>query len=74
MTQPQLDFHNKTSHITQEQIDLQNQLEMLTKDYKTSLSNDFPVLFLDNNESTDVPSHSTVIPSHDGTSTNSSKK
>ena len=51
-----------TSQITQEQIDLQNQLEMHTEDLITKpLSNDSPVLFLDNNEFTDVPSNSTVI-------------
>ena len=47
MTQAQLDFHNMTSHITQEQIDLQNQLEMDATDHITKpLSNDSPVLFL----------------------------
>ena len=35
MTQAQLEFHNMISHITQEQIDLQNQLEMYTKDLIT---------------------------------------
>ena len=29
MTQAQLDFHNMTPQVTQEQIDLQNQLEIL---------------------------------------------
>ena len=48
MTQAQLDFHSLTPHITQEQIDLQNQLEMHTTDLITKpLSNDSPVLFLD---------------------------
>ena len=56
MTQAQLDFHNMTSQITQEQIDLQNQLEMLTTDLITEpLSNDSPVLFLDNKETPDNP-------------------
>ena len=48
MTQAQLDFQNMTSQVTQEQIDLQNQLEMHTADFITKpLSNDFPVLSLD---------------------------
>ena len=48
MTQAQLDFQNMTSHITQEQIDLQNQLKMHTTDLMTKpLSNDSRVLFLD---------------------------
>ena len=48
MTQAQLDFHSLTPHITQEQIDLQNQLEMHTTDLITKpLSYDSPVLFLD---------------------------
>ena len=48
MTQAQLDFHNMTSQITQEQIDLQNQLAMHTADLATKpLLNDYPVLFLD---------------------------
>ena len=55
MTQAQLDFHNMTSHITQEQSDLQTQLELHTTDLTTKpLSNDSPVLFLDNKESTDT--------------------
>ena len=56
MTQAQLGFHNMTSHITQEQLDLQNQLEMHTADFITKpLSNDSPVLFLDNKETPDNP-------------------
>ena len=48
MTQAQLGFHSMTPHITQERIDLQNQLQMHTTDLITkSLSNDAPVLFLD---------------------------
>ena len=47
MTQAQLDFHTITSQVTQEQINLQNQLEMHTADLITKpLSNDSPVLFL----------------------------
>ena len=58
MTEAQLDFHNTTSTITQEQIDLQNQLEMHTTDLITKpLSKDSPVLFLDNKEPTDITSH-----------------
>ena len=56
MTQAQLDFHNMTSQVTQEQIDLQNQLEMHTADLITKpLSNDSPVLFLDTKETSDDP-------------------
>ena len=56
MTKAQLDFHNMTSQITQEQIDLQNQLEMPTADLITKpLSNDSPVLFLDNKDTSDDP-------------------
>ena len=56
MTQAQLDFHNMTSQITQEQIDLQNQLEMHTAYLITKpLSNDSPVLFLDNKDTSDDP-------------------
>ena len=56
MTQAQLDFHNMTSQVTQEQIDLQNQLEMHTADIITKpLSNDSPVLFLDTKETSDDP-------------------
>ena len=56
MTQAQLDFYNMTSQIIQEQIDLQNQLEMHTTDLITKpLSNDSPVLFLDNKETPDNP-------------------
>ena len=56
MTQAQLDFHNITSQITQEQIDLQNQHEMHTADLVTKpLSNDSPVLFFDNKETPDTP-------------------
>ena len=56
MTQVQLDFHNMTSQVTQEQIDLQNQLEMHTADLITKpLSNDSPVLFLDTKETSDDP-------------------
>ena len=48
MTQAQLDFQNLTPLITQEQIDLQHQLEMHTTGLITKpLSNDSPVLFLD---------------------------
>ena len=56
MTQAQLDFHNMTSQITQEEIDLQNQLEMHTADLITkALSNDSPVLFLDNKDTSEDP-------------------
>ena len=56
MTQAQLDFHNMTSQVTQEQIDLQNQLEMHTTDLITKpLSNDSPVFFLDTKETSDDP-------------------
>ena len=56
MTQAQLDFHNMTCQVTQEQIDLQNQLEMHTADLITKpLSNDSPVLFLDTEEKSDDP-------------------
>ena len=56
MTQAQLDFQNMTSQVTQEQIDLQNQLEMHTADLITkTLSNDSPVLFLDTKETPDDP-------------------
>ena len=73
MTQAQFDFHNMTSHITPEQIDLQNQLELHTTDIITkSLSIDAPVLCLDNNEPTNVPSHDQMehqhIPSKNQTS------
>ena len=45
-----------TSQVTQEQIDLQNQLEMHTADLITKpLSNDSPVLFLDTKETSDDP-------------------
>ena len=55
MTQAQLHFHNMTSQITQEQLDLQNPLEMHTADLITKpLSNDSLVLFLDAKESTDT--------------------
>ena len=48
MTHAQLDLHSLTPHISQEQIDLQNQLEMHTTDLITKpLSNDSPVSFLD---------------------------
>ena len=48
MTQAQLDFQNLTPLITQEEIDLQNQLEMHTTDFITKpLSSGSPVLFLD---------------------------
>ena len=56
MTQAQLDFHNMTPQVTQEQIDLQNQLEIHTADLITKpLSNDSPILFLDTKEITDDP-------------------
>ena len=56
MTQAQLDFHNMASQVTQEQIDLQNQLEMHTVDLITKpLSNDSPVLFLDTKGTSDDP-------------------
>ena len=56
MTEAQLKFHNMTSQVTQEQIDLQNQLEMHTADLITKpLSNDSPVLFLDTKETSDDP-------------------
>ena len=51
MSQAQLDFHNMNSQVTQQQIDLQNQLEMHTTDLLTQpLSKDSPVLFLDNKD------------------------
>ena len=56
MTQAQLEFNNMTSQVTQEQIDLQNQLEMHTVDLITKpLSNDSPVLFFDTKETSDNP-------------------
>ena len=56
MTQAQLDFHSITSQVTQEQIDLQNQLEMQTADLITKLlSNDSPVLFLDTKKRLMIP-------------------
>ena len=56
MTQAQIEFHNMTSQVTQEQIDLQNQLEMHTADLISKLlSNDSPVLFLDTKETSDDP-------------------
>ena len=56
MTQAKLEFHNMSSQVTQEQIDLQNQLEMHTADLITKpLSNDSPVLFLDTKETSDNP-------------------
>ena len=56
MTQAQLDFHNMTPQVTQEQIDLQIQLEIHTADLITKpLSNDSPILFLDTKEITDDP-------------------
>ena len=56
MTQAQLDFHTMTSQVTQDQLDLQNQLEMHTADFVTKpLSNDSPVLFLDTKETSDNP-------------------
>ena len=56
MTQAQLDFHNMTPQVTQEQIDLQNQLEIHAADLITKpLSNDSPILFLDTKEITDDP-------------------
>ena len=49
MTQAQLDFQNMTSQVTQEQIDLQNQLELHTADLLTKpLSDESPVFFLEN--------------------------
>ena len=58
MTQAPFDFHNITPHISQEQNDLQNQLELHTRDLITKpLFIDAPGLFLDNNEPTNVPSH-----------------
>ena len=51
-TQAQPDFQNMTSQVTQEQIDLQNQLEFHTTDLLTKpLPDDSPVFFLDNKES-----------------------
>ena len=45
-----------TPQVTQEQIDLQNQLEIHTADLITKpLSNDSPILFLDTKETTDDP-------------------
>ena len=56
MTQAQLEFHNMTSQVTQEQIELQNQLEVHTADLITKpLSNDSPVFFLDTKETSDDP-------------------
>ena len=56
MTPAQLDFHSMTSQVTQEQIDLQNQLEMHTADlFTNTLSNDSPVLFLDTKETSEDP-------------------
>ena len=56
MTQAQLDFQTMTSQITQDQIDLQNQLEMHTADLVTKpLSNDSSVLFLDTKGTSDNP-------------------
>ena len=53
MAQAQLDLHTMTSQVTQEQIDLQNQLEIHTTDLLTKpLSDETPVFFLDNKEST----------------------
>ena len=53
MAQAQLDLHNMTSQVTQEQMDLRNQLELHTTDLLTKpLSDDSPVFFLDNKEST----------------------
>ena len=47
MTQAQLDFHSLTPYITQEHIDLQNQLKTHTTDPITKpLSNDSPVLLI----------------------------
>ena len=47
MTQAQLDLHNMTSQVTEEQIDLQNQLESHTTELLTKpLSDDYPVFFL----------------------------
>ena len=58
MTQTQLDFHNMTPHITQEQIDLQNQLEMQTTDLMTNhLPNDSPVLILDTKDLPNISAH-----------------
>ena len=55
-TQAQLDFHTMTSQKTQDQIDLQNQLEMHTAVLVTKpLSNDSPVLFLDTKKTSDDP-------------------
>ena len=49
--QAQLDFHNTTSQIMQEQIELQNQLEMHTTDLLTKpLSDDSSVIFLENQD------------------------
>ena len=56
MTQAQLDFHNMTSQVNQEQIDLQNQLETQTADLLTKpLSDDSPVFFLENKDSNNSP-------------------
>ena len=52
-TQAQLDIHNMTSQVTQEQIDLQTQLEIHTTNLLTNpLSNDSPVFFLGKKEPT----------------------
>ena len=54
MTQAQLDFHR----MTQEKIDLQNQLEMHTTDLITKpLLNDSPVLFLDTKDLPTISSY-----------------
>ena len=56
MTQAQLDFHTMTSQVTQDKIDLRNQLEMHAADLVTKrLSNDSPVLFLDSKRTSDNP-------------------
>ena len=56
MIQAQLDFHNMTSQVTQEQIDLQNQLEMHTANPITKpLSKHSLVLFVDTKETSDDP-------------------
>ena len=58
MTQAQSDFHNMTPHITREQIDLQNQLEIHTTDLmKIPRSNDSPVLYLDTRDLHSKSSH-----------------
>ena len=58
MTHAQLDFHSMTPPITQEQIDLQNQLKMHITDLITkTLSNNPPVQFLHTKDLPNISSH-----------------